>query len=125
MRVLLLFIFIIPLNCYGFWGDSCFFEGKANNQKIVLTFLGPVGGYGLKDSQTYGYCTPGKMKDYVQNFSLSCAARKGGKQVVYYETKAIQYPKNAEEAQSAITFVCVSGCEGNVVKKFIQRCEPD
>ncbi len=125
VRLLWLLTLIIPLNSYGFWGDSCAFEGEANHQKILLTFLGQEDGYGLQGSQIYGHCTPGKMHDYDQNFSLSCAAKKGGKQVVYYETKVIRYPKSAEEGMSAVTFVCMSGCEGNVVKKFIQKCDPD
>lgn len=126
MRIFLFFVFIIPTTCYGFWGDSCSFEGNVKNQKIVLYFLGPdEGGYGLKGSQTYGYCTPGKLNDYVQNTSLSCAAKKGGKQVVYYETNTIQYPKTAKESMSASTYVCKSGCEGNIVQTFIRMCDPD
>jgi len=121
MRALLLFVFLIPLNCLG----ECFFVGKANGQKIVLDPLGPPNEYGLSRSQIYGYCARNKIHDYVQNHSLSCSARKGGRQVNYYETKAIQYPKNYEEGLSGTTYVCMSGCDGNAVRKFMQVCEPD
>ncbi len=125
MRIFLLFVLIMPTASYAFWGDSCRFEGTADGKKIYLNWTGKSSMYGLKNSKIYGTCTVIKRGDYQQNYNLSCAATTDGNQTVYYETNVIEHAKTAEEANSAITYVCKSGCKANIVQIFMLRCEPD
>lgn len=109
-------LFLFPLSCYGISPDSCWHEGDLNGKKVTLHYIQPqqgesVDAVGIPNDPKYGYCLMGAIDNY---YNMSCAAKAGGQQTVYYDTNT---PKNNHQ-----TYVCKKGCNANVVKVFVEKC---
>ncbi len=113
MRAILLILIFNASHAMAIGADECFLRGTINSQVITLKNIEitpPT--YGLSDSKNYGYC------EMDSGFSvLQCAAAKENKGVLVYELDT----ENIDEQ----TYHCKSGCNANVVQKFVMVCEGD